>query len=128
MNERIRELADEAARFSAVMALPTGESGDELFVKRFAELIVEECVRYVNAEYQRDFESKWREDLSNGIKKHFSVEESPAPVVTVDMVKRLREETNRPMMECKKALYACNSDYEQAKQWLLDQRYYRNKI
>lgn len=43
MRERIRELADEAAKFSAVMALPTGESGDQLFVEEFAELIVEEC-------------------------------------------------------------------------------------
>jgi hypothetical protein len=39
MNERIRELADEAAKFSAIMALPTGESGDNLFVEKFAELI-----------------------------------------------------------------------------------------
>ena len=45
MNERIQELADEAAKFSAVMALPTGESGDRLFVERFAQLIVEECVK-----------------------------------------------------------------------------------
>ena len=47
MNDRIRELADEAARFSAVMALPAGESGDELFVERFAELIVQDCIRIV---------------------------------------------------------------------------------
>ena len=40
MNERIRLLADEAAKFSAIMALPTGESGDKLFVEKFAELIV----------------------------------------------------------------------------------------
>lgn len=56
------------------------------------------------------------------------VNESPTPTITAEMVKRLREETNRPLMECKKALYACNGDYEQAKQWLLDQRYYWNKI
>ena len=43
MNERIRELADEAAKYSAIMALPTGESGDKLFVEKFAELIVREC-------------------------------------------------------------------------------------
>lgn len=43
MNEHIKNLADEAAKFSAVMALPTGESGDELFVERFAELIVRHC-------------------------------------------------------------------------------------
>ena len=43
MNERIKLLADEAAKFSAIMALPTGESGDKLFVEKFAELIVVEC-------------------------------------------------------------------------------------
>ena len=43
MNKRIIELADEAAKFSAILALPTGESGDKLFVEKFAELIVREC-------------------------------------------------------------------------------------
>ena len=43
MNERIKLLADEAAKFSAIMALPTGESGDKLFVEKFAQLIVREC-------------------------------------------------------------------------------------
>jgi hypothetical protein len=43
MNERIKELADEAAKYSAVMALPTGQSGNELFVEKFAELIIREC-------------------------------------------------------------------------------------
>ena len=63
MNERIRELADEAAKYSAIMALPTGESGDKLFVEKFAELIVQECcdqVRMVDA---------------MEIKRHFGVEE-----------------------------------------------------
>ena len=45
MNKRIRELADEAAKFSAILALPTGESGDKLFVEKFAELIVKECMK-----------------------------------------------------------------------------------
>ena len=44
MNKRIRLLADGAAKFSAVMTLPTGESGDDLFVEKFAELIVRECI------------------------------------------------------------------------------------
>ena len=45
MNERIRLLADEAAKFSAILALPTGESGDKLFVEKFAELIVQDCMK-----------------------------------------------------------------------------------
>ena len=44
MNKRIKLLADKAAKFSAIMALPTGESGDKLFVEKFAELIVKECM------------------------------------------------------------------------------------
>ena len=47
MNERIKLLADEAAKFSARLALPTGESGDKLFVEKFAELIVRECMNAV---------------------------------------------------------------------------------
>ena len=43
MNERIIELAEQAAKFSAIMALSTGESGDKLFVEKFAELIVRDC-------------------------------------------------------------------------------------
>jgi hypothetical protein len=42
--------------------------------EKFAELIVRECVRYFNEDYQRDFDTLWREDLSKGIKKHFGVE------------------------------------------------------
>ena len=43
MNERIKELADEAAKYSAIMFLPTGEDGDALFIQKFAELIIKEC-------------------------------------------------------------------------------------
>ena len=40
----------------------------------FAELIVQECVRHFNEDYQRDFDTLWREDLSKSIKQHFGVE------------------------------------------------------
>jgi hypothetical protein len=43
MNERIKKFAEQAAKFSAIMALPTGQSGNELFVAKFAELIVRDC-------------------------------------------------------------------------------------
>ena len=74
MNERIRLLADEAAKFSAIMALPTGESGDKLFVEKFAELIVAECaselIRWKDEPfpYDPEFGAKL-------IRKHFGVEE-----------------------------------------------------
>jgi len=66
MNERIKQLRAQA-------------TDDILGVKilddeKFAELIVQECVRYFNEDYQRDFDSLWREDLSRGIKEHFGVE------------------------------------------------------
>jgi hypothetical protein len=44
-------------------------------LEKFAELIVRECVRYFNEDYQRDFDTLWREDLTKGIKEHFGVEE-----------------------------------------------------
>ena len=48
----IKELADEAAKYSAIMALPTGQSGNELFVKKLAELVAaherEECAKMVD--------------------------------------------------------------------------------
>lgn len=47
----IKELADEAAKYSAIMALPTGQSSNELFVEKFAELVAaherEACAKVV---------------------------------------------------------------------------------
>ena len=60
MNERIRELAEQAIRI---------EESDELFPRevfdreKFAELIVEECIKFVPSATQ-----------SNAIMKHFGVE------------------------------------------------------
>jgi hypothetical protein len=70
MNEQIRLLADEAAKFSAIMALLTGESGDKLFVVKFAELIVKECAN--RATWAQDTGEK---DIGGEILKHFGVEE-----------------------------------------------------
>jgi hypothetical protein len=69
MNERIRQLAEQAAKFSAIMALPTGESGDKLFVEKFAELIVRACDRYAR--------SAWEHGplLGKDLLIHFGVEE-----------------------------------------------------
>ena len=48
---------------------------DPEVLEKFAELIVRECVRYFNEDYQRDFDTLWREDLTKSIKEHFGVEE-----------------------------------------------------
>ena len=73
MNQRIKELADEAAKFSAIMALPTGESGDNLFVEKFAELIVRECAKSANEWYQNH--DKIHSDPMSYVLAHFGVEE-----------------------------------------------------
>ena len=76
MNERIKQLADEAAKFSAIMALPTGESGDKLFVEKFAELIVQECIDII-APYTVRMSRPGEEYLHpiSEIKKNFGVGE-----------------------------------------------------
>ena len=85
MNERIKELANEAAKFSAIMALPTGEMGNKLFVEKFAELIVRECIDLVKIKtnndqlfadktYQRGY-LDGRADSAFMIKEHFGVED-----------------------------------------------------
>ncbi len=71
MNETIRALADQAAKFSAIMALPTGKSGDELFVEKFAELIVKECAGIFEGVYT---DQQRPERIDTRIKLHFGVE------------------------------------------------------
>jgi hypothetical protein len=74
MNQRIQELADEAAKFSAIMALPTGKSGDKLFVEKFAELIVQECAKVserTGVLNEADYEG---EMIADAIREHFGVE------------------------------------------------------
>jgi hypothetical protein len=71
MNERIKELADEAAKFSAIMALPTGESGDNLFVEKFAQLIVEQCAGIIESQ---DVDPSFKLRLSWAVKQYFGVE------------------------------------------------------
>lgn len=72
MNDRIKELADEAAKFSAIMALPTGESGDKLFVEKFAQLIVKECMELVQGV---PTDTMGYHTADQKIKEHFRVEE-----------------------------------------------------
>jgi hypothetical protein len=82
MNQRIRELADESAKYSAIMALPTGQSGNELFVEKFAELIVRECAD-IGDNYQDILGNepecfncrKVAYGIVDKIKEHFGVEE-----------------------------------------------------
>jgi hypothetical protein len=49
-------------------------SADTDQIEAFAKLIVRECVRYLNEDYERDFNTLWLEDLTKGIEKHFGIE------------------------------------------------------
>ena len=71
MNERIKLPAQEWLGYDPEKGDIHGYTFEQM--REFAELIVQECVRYLNEDYQRDFDSLWREDLSKGIKKHFGV-------------------------------------------------------
>ena len=73
MNERIRELADEAAKFSAILALPTGESGDKLFVEKFAELIVRECAEVIFETPVKYTEIDIMHIIRDRVKEHFDI-------------------------------------------------------
>ena len=73
MNEQIKDLADEAAKYSAVMALPTGQSGNELFVEKFAELIVGECAEVALKTDISYIEIDAMHGIRDRIKDHFGV-------------------------------------------------------
>ena len=75
MNERIRELLVEAGVINNNFNPLAYEQWYLDSLEKFAELIVKECVRHFTEDYQRDFDTLWREDLSKSIKEHFGVEE-----------------------------------------------------
>ena len=74
MNDLIKELAGQAG-FKVNWQHEDVQEIKMAQYREFAELIVRECVRHFNEDYQRDFDTNWREDLSNSIKEHFGVEE-----------------------------------------------------
>jgi len=73
MNERIKELEKQCWSHRVNGRLVDGQLHFD--TQKFAELIVKECVRHFTEDYQRDFDTLWREDLSKSIKEHFGVEE-----------------------------------------------------
>ncbi len=70
MNQRFKELMIESM-------IETGrlQDGVQASYQRFGEKVVRECIRHFNEDYQRDFDTLWREDLTNSIKNHFGVKE-----------------------------------------------------
>jgi hypothetical protein len=74
INKRIKELHSLACTLD-YEHYPNAVPDGERIQQKFAELIIKECIRYFNEDYQRDFNTLWREDLSKSIKEHFGVEE-----------------------------------------------------
>ena len=76
MNTRIQNIAAEAGFTKDKYGLywDDDSNSEGVDLERFAGLMVQECVRYINEAYQRDWSALWREDLSNGIKAHFGDE------------------------------------------------------
>ena len=68
MNERIKELAEQAAKnYTETFKWEYLPDIDRNIFKKFAELIVKECISYIDS---RDYHSG-----SEGIAEHFGVEE-----------------------------------------------------
>jgi DNA-binding GntR family transcriptional regulator len=79
MNERIRELSEQASEWAAANATGDWEVGPsyvDIFNKKFAELIVRECTRLVinNGIATATHDQLVRQDCVNEIKEHFGVE------------------------------------------------------
>ena len=74
MNKRINELADQAAEGMTGLNIP-----DE-FCKKFAELIVRECIKKCQDHPSIIFKNEWdadvvAPDIVNRLESHFGVEE-----------------------------------------------------
>jgi hypothetical protein len=75
MNERIKELAEQADAYADAMDIG-GKNYIGLRDKYFAELIVKECIDRVRLQPQMDEVEAWvYRDLELDIKKHFGFEE-----------------------------------------------------
>ena len=94
MNERIRELADQAVKYSLSNVNRDSEFFTPIAMEKFAELIVRECVQFIDeenvrlCEYQNslpEWDGNRRDDcdlviekcidLAERLKEHFGVEE-----------------------------------------------------
>ena len=70
MNERIRELLEQAG-YKPLPGFDFANSLDEVFMQKFAELIVRECVSVMDITDVTDFRGI---ELALKIKEHFGVE------------------------------------------------------
>lgn len=70
MNERIRELSEQARQYAESKMHLTGVKDSAAYDEKFAQLIVRECAELANEETSLPYDS-----YSEKIKKHFGVEE-----------------------------------------------------
>ncbi len=79
MNKRIRELAEQAEEYAAQNATGDWEVGpayQDIFNKKFAQLIVRECIETLRlVPYNSDREFGDEVIYQDAVKKHFGVEE-----------------------------------------------------
>ena len=76
MNQRIRELLEQAG-YKPLPGFDFANSLDEVFMQKFAELIVRECIEQIDINNYNSGDD-WDAALtraSNTIKEHFGVEE-----------------------------------------------------
>ena len=69
MNERIRQLAEQAYELSDI------SNSGELFEEKFAQLIVRECAEIAYNKQYKHSAAHTRGDCAEAIKQHFGVEE-----------------------------------------------------
>ena len=77
MNERIRQLAEQAREYVAD-AIELGfpqDQVDDIRDEKFAELIVRECANIATNPYLNDEESYYGNEFAKAIKKRFGVSE-----------------------------------------------------
>ena len=78
MNERIRELAEQAGlRFTQLMSNPMVPvvDGKETDLEKIAELIVKECANIAHNKQYKHSPAHTVGDCATAIKEHFGVEE-----------------------------------------------------
>ena len=73
MNERIRELAEQAQQY-AEYTTPQGLEWLPTFQEKFAELIVKECSQ-ISRDHQRNYYESHGYRIAEKIEEHFGVEE-----------------------------------------------------
>ena len=71
MNERIKELAEQAQQY-AEWTTPQGLEWFDAFKEKFAELIVEQCAGIIESQ---DVDPSFKLRMSWAVKQYFGVEE-----------------------------------------------------